>query len=1025
MANGFKYSNKIKIKKEDGTFDNVQISYIGPDHTTQEGIGTTASIPGQHVEGKYNLPLSETEDGVEILHIVGNGSEDSLSNAHILDAEGNATYAGDVVAQGVLKGTKLEVMDPITAQQITGLADIAYTGNYSDLDNFSDLKEYLDQVDNMINTHSQTEDPSINWTTNELKEEHIGDLWVNPNTGLTQRWNGSSWTKITDSDLQALAKSKATIFTAKPSNYTVGDLLIPNITFTVDDTIFTAESIYKCKTASTTGFNAQHWTQMSYEDDLKIIQTQVDKKAEIWNQEEDPSQSSEWGDDKEHEKDLWIQPSSKIMRAWSWIEAENKYGWIASTADLSEEWIDVIGDKASIYLSNPSVYSIADAYILDMERADANGNICSAGEILFANTDRTISSTEYNAAHWEKKVKYTDDTVANAAAALAAEAKQQAQQAIEDAAESFSLASTAEANAKSYADTKVAALDVAASRYLGLGGTTIIGDGTVISPYIAGGYLNIVNPSTQAKVIIDPNNLTKSGYIFQVHNGTSSTVGIDISGNASFSGKITATGGEVGGWTISSSALSSKDATLANTTGSYFGISGFRLGSALKYTASSDTLTITSSNFTLNYAGNIKATGADITGKITATSGKIGAFNLGDSLYSGSVTSFNQSITESDSSTDNTDSGTKGIYIGTDGLRFGADFKIYPNGTMAAGKRIYLPNGRGLRAMKSGATSISFANSNVTVWSSGEEFSDTADRYSSSIKLLNRVIFGNNNNSAATEVRSPSAIFFKCGGTSSDTKARTLIFNYTPNSATDSTAKEAFFMPGKSGLTNLGGTNYRWNYLYADHGVFTSSLKVNGIAVSLSGHTHARLTNSNGGTLFYSYSTNTIDGAKNMGYFYPENSTATSAACRLGGPDHKWGAIYSINGTIQTSDKNAKTNINIINNKYLTFFDLLEPVSYNFIDGDRTHLGYISQDVETAMTEAGLTNLDFAGFCKDTIVEEDGSTKDVYSLRYSEFIALNTAKIKQLQNVINNQQSEINTLKEQLSILNEKVDSLL
>ena len=100
---------------------------------------------------------------------------------------------------------------------------------------------------------------------------------------------------------------------------------------------------------------------------------------------------------------------------------------------------------------------------------------------------------------------------------------------------------------KKYADSKVSTLDEAVAGYLGVGGKTIIGGSYVISPYIAGGYLNITNNSNSAKVIIDPNNLTGNNYIFQVHNGKTVSIGIDKNGNASFSGTVNATGGKFTG----------------------------------------------------------------------------------------------------------------------------------------------------------------------------------------------------------------------------------------------------------------------------------------------------------------------------------------------------------------------------------------------------------------------------------------------------------------------------------------------
>jgi hypothetical protein len=64
-----------------------------------EGHGTTAQGNNQHVQGKYNI--SDTTSA----HIVGNGSGYSNeSNAHTLDWNGNAWFAGDVYT-GSTSGT--------------------------------------------------------------------------------------------------------------------------------------------------------------------------------------------------------------------------------------------------------------------------------------------------------------------------------------------------------------------------------------------------------------------------------------------------------------------------------------------------------------------------------------------------------------------------------------------------------------------------------------------------------------------------------------------------------------------------------------------------------------------------------------------------------------------------------------------------------------------------------------------------------------------------------------------------------
>lgn len=58
-----------------------------------EGQSTVAAGPYSHVQGKYNLKDTNSK----YAHIVGNGSEDNArSNAHTLDWEGNAWFAGEV-----------------------------------------------------------------------------------------------------------------------------------------------------------------------------------------------------------------------------------------------------------------------------------------------------------------------------------------------------------------------------------------------------------------------------------------------------------------------------------------------------------------------------------------------------------------------------------------------------------------------------------------------------------------------------------------------------------------------------------------------------------------------------------------------------------------------------------------------------------------------------------------------------------------------------------------------------------------
>lgn len=188
-------------------------------------------------------------------------------------------------------------------------------------------------------------------------------------------------------------------------------------------------------------------------------------------------------------------------------------------------------------------------------------------------------------------------------------------------------------NTKQYTDSKVSKLDEAVSNYLGLGGSTLVGTTYVISPYIGGGYLNIV--SDDKRVIIDPQNLTGNNYIFQVHNGEAISFGVDINGNAQFAGIInTKKGGTIGGWNIDTNKICGGDGTTVKT--------------AVMQLPSEDTTWVFAAGgtshssysdcpFRVNKNGKLYATDSEISGKITVTKGgTIGNWKLEDKyLWSG------------------------------------------------------------------------------------------------------------------------------------------------------------------------------------------------------------------------------------------------------------------------------------------------------------------------------------------------------------------------------------------------------
>lgn len=109
----------------------------------------------------------------------------------------------------------------------------------------------------------------------------------------------------------------------------------------------------------------------------------------------------------------------------------------------------------------------------------------------------------------------------------------------------------------------------------------------------------------------------------------------------------------------------------------------------------------------------------------------------------------------------------------------------------------------------------------------------------------------------------------------------------------------------------------------------------------------------------------------------------------------RWVDVYATNGTIVTSDRTQKKDISYDLDRYGALFDRLRPVSYKLINGQsgRTHLGLIAQDVEAALGECGLTDMDFAGLIRSP--REDGGYD--YALRYGEIIAMLIREVQELK----------------------------
>lgn len=168
-------------------------------------------------------------------------------------------------------------------------SDWAKKDTYTDdtaLENFlsGDYKETIadlsTQIDGKAETWRQSTDPAANWTTDELKAQHKGDLWNNTENQKTYIYNGSAWQEMTSTPPQAVFDAidgKAKIFVKQPTTpYDVGDLWFDS----------TSADIMTCVTARESGsYVAGDWQKRNKYTDNSAVDA-LDKaltQLEIFN----------------------------------------------------------------------------------------------------------------------------------------------------------------------------------------------------------------------------------------------------------------------------------------------------------------------------------------------------------------------------------------------------------------------------------------------------------------------------------------------------------------------------------------------------------------------------------------------------------------------------------------------------------------------------------------------------------------------------------------------------------------------
>jgi len=434
---------------------------------------------------QYEWVRISDSDVVEALRLA-NEAQDTADGKRTIYYSETAPTSGLSVGDMWSNGKDLKIWDG------AAWVDSNTYAQQGDLLNFRN--EYLDfvsnvntQLDGMMETYyfpyepTKTNAPASGWTAEE-KNMHIGDLFFNSSTGESYIWRGAAtgWAPIKDADInkalsdaqtaQDTADGKRRVFMVQPKPpYDEGDLWIK----TGSD----GNDMFVCTQTRTVGsFAASDW-KASNDASLNVfadtmqrtinnIQNQIDGKAETWYQSTDPSLAWTSAQDKNnHIGDIWHNTSSVTING---VESGQSAIWSGTGWKVSavpQEVFDTIDGKSAIYTSKPSSYEANDIWILEAAYT-LGGTQYTKGELVTA----TISSSTFNASHWTKKIKYTDDTAADAAKKLAENAKSAAG----DAQTAANTAITAAGNAQTAANNAMTAADNAAATLAGWAADNVI-----------------------------------------------------------------------------------------------------------------------------------------------------------------------------------------------------------------------------------------------------------------------------------------------------------------------------------------------------------------------------------------------------------------------------------------------------------------------------------------------------------------------------------------------------------------------
>lgn len=225
-------------------------------------------------------------------------------------------------------------------------------------------------------------------------------------------------------------------------------------------------------------------------------------------------------------------------------------------------------------------------------------------------------------------------------------------------------------------------------------------------------------------------------------------------------------------------------------------------------------------------------------------------------------------------------------------------------------------------------------------------------------------------------------------------------------------------------LSGVAASNHNHNTVYSNISHKHVFADLDGVAAS--GHKHSRIINN-----YFKDDKFEMDVClTNHANFVPRKKEVLwDNGIDLGNESGRWIQVYSVKGTLSTSDRNEKIEIEDLSEKYERMYMDLRPVTYMWkqFEGerkhDRIHCGLIAQEVNEAANKNGLTKEEFGGICRDDLETptSDGRTER-WGLRYDEFHAITISMVQKATRNIEALEKRVAALEEENITLRALID---